>query len=194
MAPTKPEKPDIVTYANHEVITPDQRSLRKAAVPARPTDEDPVARAEKALAQLSSEYGAWMNEECELLDAGRRQIREAGLTKANCNVLFRAAHDVKGNAETFGYPKAAPAADSLCRLLEHTPDMIKIPLQLIDQHIDAIRAIVREQGRPDIAEIAAVLTKRLRQVTEEFLALENRHRPDYLKAFSSPSLAPGEQF
>jgi HPt (histidine-containing phosphotransfer) domain-containing protein len=192
MAHTKPEKPDIVTYANHEVITPDQRSLRKAAVRARPGDEDPVEHAEKALAQLSNEYGAWMHEECELLDAGRHQVKETGFTKANWDALFSAAHDVKGNAETFGYPKAAPAADSLCRLLEHTPDMTKIPLQLIDQHVDAIRAIVREHGRPDIAEIEAVLIKRLRQVTEEFLTLENRHRPDYLKAMSSPPLSPGE--
>jgi hypothetical protein len=42
--------------------------------------------------------------------------------------------------------------------------------------------------------IARALTSKLRQVTDEFLAAENKHRPDYLKAISSPPLAPGEQF
>jgi hypothetical protein len=31
-------------------------------------------------------------------------------------------------------------------------------------------------------------------VTDEFLAAENRHRPDYLQAISSPPLAPSEPF
>ena len=88
----------------------------------------------------------------------------------------------------------APAADSLCRLLEHTPDLTRIPLAIVDQHVDAVRAIVREYARADIAIIAQALTSKLRQVTDEFLAAENKHRPDYLKAISSPPLAPGEQF
>ncbi len=46
----------------------------------------------------------------------------------------------------------------------------------------------------DIKEIARVLTLKLRQVTDEFLAAENKHRPEYLKAILSPALAPGEQF
>ena len=45
----------------------------------------------------------------------------------------------------------APAADSLCRLLEHTPDLATIPLAIVDQHVDAVRAIVREYARSDIA-------------------------------------------
>ena len=50
------------TYADHEVITPEHK-LRKAVSnkPAAPGD-DPVARAEKALAELSSEFGSWMEQ------------------------------------------------------------------------------------------------------------------------------------
>ena len=101
---------------------------------------------------------------------------------------------MKGDSGTFGYPAVAPAADSLCRLLEHTPDLSRIPLAIVDQHVDAVRAIVREYARADINESRRVLTSKLRQVTDEFLAAENKHRPDYLKAISSPPLAPGEQF
>ncbi len=57
------------------------------------------------------------------------------------------AHDVKGDSGTFGFPPWPPAADSLCRLLEHTPDLSRIPLAIVDQHVDAVRAIVREYAR-----------------------------------------------
>jgi hypothetical protein len=187
-------KPDVVTYGDHEIITPDTSKMRKLVRAAAPGDEDPVARAENALALISGEFSTWMADECERLDTARRKVKEIGLTKATKQELFLSAHDVKGDSGTFGYPAVAPAADSLCRLLEHTPDMTRIPPAIIDQHVDAVRAIVREYARADIMLIARALTSKLRQVTDEFLAAENKHRPDYLKAISSPPLAPGEQF
>jgi hypothetical protein len=187
-------KPDVVTYGDHEIITPDTSKMRKLVRAAAPGDEDPVARAENALALISDEFSTWMADECERLDTARRKVKEIGLTKATKQELFLSAHDVKGDSGTFGYPAVAPAADSLCRLLEHTPDMTRIPPAIIDQHVDAVRAIVREYARADIMLIARALTSKLRQVTDEFLAAENKHRPDYLKAISSPPLAPGEQF
>jgi hypothetical protein len=194
MATPKRTKPDIITYGDHEIITPDTSKLRKLVRQAAPGDDDPVARAEAALAQISSEFSNWMSEECERLDAARRRVKEIGLNKQTKQELFLSAHDVKGDSGTFGYPAVAAAADSLCRLLEHTPDIARIPLAIVDQHVDAVRAIVREYARADIADIADALTSKLRLVTDEFLAAENRHRPDYLKAISSPPLAPGEQF
>ena len=84
------------------------------------------------------------------------------------------------------------APDSLSRLIEHTPDMKRIPVTLVDQNVDAIRAIIRESARPDIVSIADTLTRRLREVTDEFLAHENRERPDYLDGILAPSIAPSD--
>jgi hypothetical protein len=194
MASDRPSKPDVVTYGDHEVITPDTRRLRKLLRPAMPGEDDPVARAEEALATISGDFTDWMHDECARLDAARRKVREVGLSKKTRQELFLAAHDVKGDSGTLGYPEVAAAADSLCRLLEHTPDLTKIPLAIVDQHVDAVRAIVREHKRPDVAAIAAALTSKLRAVTDEFLVKENRHRPDVLKAIRSPSMVPGESF
>ncbi len=192
MANAKSAKPNVITYGDHELITPDTSKFRKSIQPGGADDQDPVERAEAALAQISTEFSAWMIDECERLDAARRKIRDGGLTKQTRQELFLAAHDVKGDCSTFGYPLVATAADSLCRLIEHTPDATKIPLVIIDQHVDAVRAIVREYARPDIAGIASSLTGRLRHVTDEYLVAENRHRPDYLKSIVAPPLAPGE--
>lgn len=194
MATPKRSKPDVITYGDHEIITPDTRKMRKLVRPTGPADDDPVARAEAALAQISGEFSDWMTQECERLDNARRRVKQTGLNKETRQELFLSAHDVKGDSGTLGYPAVAPAADSLCRLLEHTPDLTRIPLAIIDQHVDAVRAIVREYERADIADIARALTTRLRMVTDEFLAAENRHRPDVLKAIASPTLAAGENF
>jgi hypothetical protein len=194
MASDKSSKPDVLTYGDHEMITPDTSKLRKLVRPERPGEEDPVAKAEQALAAISGDFSEWMQDECARLDAARRNVRASGLSKKTRQELFLAAHDIKGDSETLGYPEVGAAAESLCRLLEHSPDLAKIPLAIIDQHVDAVRAIVREHDRADVAAIAATLTKKLRAVTDEFLVRENQHRPDVLRVIQGPSLAPTETF
>jgi chemotaxis protein histidine kinase CheA len=133
-----------------------------------------------------------MDSEVERLDCARYGIKVHGFTHASLEELFHAAHDIKGQAATFGFPQVAPAADSLCRLIEHTPEKERIPVTLIDQHVDAVRAIVREQSRRDSVPLADALSRRLREVTDEFLAHENRENPDLLDGVLGPPIAPGE--
>jgi hypothetical protein len=56
--------------------------------------------------------------------------------------------------------------------------------------VDAVRAIIREKERPDISRVADQLTKKLREVTNEFLARENKDRPDVLADILAPPLSP----
>ncbi|HTP90310.1 MAG TPA: Hpt domain-containing protein [Xanthobacteraceae bacterium] len=189
MSRRKDDAPSVATYADHEVITP-PHELRKAVAQAADSDDDPVARAEAALSQLSGEFGEWMNAECERLEQARQDVKREGFTPKNHDALFRAAHDIKGEAATFGYPAVAGIADSLCRLVEHTPEIDQIPVTLVEQHVDAIRAIVREYARADLADVAHVLTGRLREVTDDFLRAENDFRPDYLENIFAGPLAP----
>ena len=190
----KDEKPSVATYADYEIITPPNK-LRRAVTAVAPDEphDDPVARAEQAMAALASEFSSWMDTECQRLDRARQQMKAKGLNKTTREALFLAAHDIKGEASTFGFPWIATLADSLCRLIEHTPDMSRIPFSLVDQHVDAVRAIFRESARPDVATLADALGQKLREVTDEFLAHENRDRPDYLDGIVAPPLAPGEQ-
>lgn len=186
----KDDAPSVATYADHEVITP-PHELRKAVSVVPDGGDDPIARAEAALTQLSGEFGGWMQSETERLEAARQEVKRAGFTTNTHRELFRIAHDIKGEAGTFGYPAAAGVAESLCRLLEHTPDLKRIPIPLVDQHVNAVRAIVREYSRPDLPALAQNLTQRLREVTDEFLKQVNRFRPDYLETIFAPPIAPG---
>ena len=182
----------VSTFADHEVIVPPNK-LKKAVEKVKPgtkIDFDPVARAEAALAELADDFSVWMEQECLRLDAARNAIRASGVTPGNRDVLFRAADDIKGQAATFGFPMVAPVADSLCRLIEHAPDPGRVPMPLVDQHVDAIRAITHRNTRGDSNANAARLAEKLRQVTDEFLVHENRDRPDTLESILSPALAP----
>jgi chemotaxis protein histidine kinase CheA len=191
----KNEAPAVTTYADHEVIMPPHK-LKKAVSKAPPgaakPEDDPVARAEAALAELSGEFSSWMDTECQRLDQARRKVKRSGLFGAAKEELFRAAHDIKGEAATFGFPRAGEVADSLCRLIEHSPDLERLPLALVDQHVDAVRAIIREAKQENADATAAQLAGELRQIADEFLARENRHRPDYLDGILAPPLVPGE--
>ena len=194
MSSSNPAKPDVVTFGDHEVITPDTRHLRKTLRPALADEEDPIARAEQALAEISNEFETWMHHECDRLESARHKVKESGLSEETQQELFLAAHDVKGNSDTFGFPAVVPAADSLCRLLEYSPDLSRIPLAIVDQHVDAVRAIVREYDRSDIGVIAGVLTGKLRTVTDEFLIRENKDRPEVLRTIQSPAYALADSF
>jgi HPt (histidine-containing phosphotransfer) domain-containing protein len=192
MAKDKPPALEIKTYATHHVIT-QPNPLRKVLrhVPEKELD-DPVARAEKALADLSGEFKSWMLVEAERLSAAHAAVLKEGFTDRNCEELFRAAHDIKGDAATFGYPAAAAAAESLCRLIEHAPDLDKVPPELITHHINAIQAIVRDHTKLDTTTVAGELSRRLRKVADEYLMHINRDRPEHLEAIMAPSIVPAE--
>ena len=192
MPKEKPPTVQIATFPDHHVITqpnPLRNVLRH--VPENDLD-DPVARAEKALAGLSGEFKNWMTIESDRLAAAHATVLREGFTEATCEELFRAAHDIKGDAATFGYPSAGAAADSLCRIIEHAPDLEKVPSELIAHHINAIQAIVREQSNIQRIGVANELSKRLRGVADEYLTAVNRDRPEHLEAILAPSIVPGE--
>jgi len=192
MAKEKPPALQVKAFPDHHVIT-QPNPLRGVMRYVEDRDlDDPVARAEKALQGLSSEFEGWMTTECDRLAAAHAAILKDGFSALARDELFRAAHDIKGDAATFGYPTAAAAAESLCRIIEHAPDLAQVPADLIAHHINAIQAIVREQSNIQRIGVANELSKRLRGVADEYLTAVNRDRPEHLEAILAPSIVPGE--
>jgi chemotaxis protein histidine kinase CheA len=192
MAKEKPPALQVKAFPDHHVIT-QPNPLRGVMRYVEDKDlDDPVARAEQALQGLSSEFEGWMTTECDRLAAAHAAILKDGFSALARDELFRAAHDIKGDAATFGYPTAAAAAESLCRIIEHAPDLAQVPADLIAHHINAIQAIVREQSNIQRIGVANELSKRLRGVADEYLTAVNRDRPEHLEAILAPSIVPGE--
>ena len=192
MAKEKSAALQIETFADHHVITqpnPLRKVLRRVG---DKNLDDPVARAEKALAGLSGEFKNWMRVEADRLAAAHAAVVNNGFTKLTREELFRAAHDIKGDAATFGFPSAGATAESLCRIIEHAPDLGKVPAQLIAHHINAIQAIVRERTKLDTVSTASELSRQLRGIADEYLTYANRNRPEHLEAILAPSIVPAD--
>ena len=164
-----------------------QPNLRQAQVFAAPTalrdrivprfgrvDPKAIAKAEAALQELSSKYGEWLQEEMEKLDQAREAVTTDGANHATIDTLFMRAHDLKGLGGTYGFPLVGRIAASLCRLLGDGDERVSTPLALLDAHIKAIKAAVRDNIRDTDTLIGAALASEL-----------ERHTADYLAAFGT---------
>ena len=129
-------------------------------------DANAIAKAEEALKALSANFDQWLNDEIEKLEHARASVRTHGLTTATAEALYFRAHDLKGLGATYEFPLVTMLAGSLCRLLDDSGKRLQAPLMLVDAHIDAIRAVVRDGIRDPEHPIGRVLTAELaKQVT-----------------------------
>jgi chemotaxis protein histidine kinase CheA len=161
-------------YEDHKIIVPPHKLKSAISHTAEPGDiaMDVVQKAEEALAMLKGEFGDWMQAECDQLEAARLDLHKDGPTSTTLLMLFRAGHDIKGDAATLGYPIAGRLAGSFCRLIDHAPDRTRIPTVLIDRYVEAIRAVVREQVRDAAQPTVNEITEQLAILVEKFLAAE----------------------
>jgi chemotaxis protein histidine kinase CheA len=143
-------------HGDHEIIVPRNTLKAKAVVMhdgAPGLDESAILRAEKALVALSRNFGGWMEESCDMLARAYGAQAEDPSAAAHFDTLYRAAHDIKGQAETLGFPLAGRVASSLCMLMEVNGQPLRLTAEeqeLMGQHVEAIRAITREGiSKPD---------------------------------------------
>ena len=130
-------------------------------------DMDAIARAEAALKSLSGNFGAWLQDEIVKLEAARQQVREVGLTVETMENLYLRCHDLKGLGTTYGYQLITRIAGSLCRLIDEKDKRLTAPMALVDAHIDAIKAAVREDMKADDHPIGGALAAELERRVRE---------------------------
>ena len=167
---------------------------RKAVIPGvSGIDYEAIARAEQALSELSSSFNNWMLEECHKLADRRTVIHRDGPNRETLEALFHVAHDIKGQAATLGFPLASGPATSLCKLLYEIPRPERAPIALIDQHVDAICAIVRENIQDLKHKTTVEISRRLVIVTDDFLRQEESIYAKKLEAKAGENLAPNSE-
>jgi hypothetical protein len=124
-------------------------------------DANAIAKAEAALKAMSSQFGQWLQDEINKLDAAQAAIRAKGLNAETAEELYFRAHDLKGLGATYQYPLVTRLAGSLCRLLDEPGKRAEAPLTLLDAHIDAIRAVVRDGIQTDDHPTGRILAETL---------------------------------
>jgi hypothetical protein len=130
-------------------------------------DPAAIAKAEAALKNLSGNFAQWLNDEISKLEAARQNVRAVGPTAEAMESLYLRAHDLKGLGTTYGFQLITRIAASLCRLMDEKDKRANAPMPLIDAHIDAIKACVRDDIKDDAHPIGGPLVKELeRRVAE----------------------------
>jgi hypothetical protein len=136
-------------------------------------DETAIRRAEQALKALSHQFDGWMEEAARNLASLRATVLEKGFGDGRMAAFHRAAHDIRGQATTLGFPLASRVGASLCLMLEELPAE-KLGAQpfvtLIDQHVDAIRAITREGVTKAKHPVGEALSAELEMLAERMVA------------------------
>ena len=132
-------------------------------------DKDAIAKAEAALADLSSQFGDWLLEEIKKLEDVQALIKSEGLNPENSDQLFYRDHDLKGLGTTYGFPLISRIAGSLCKMLDEPEKRAQAPRMLVDAHLDAIRAIVRDQIKDEGHPVGKILSETLEARVKEHL-------------------------
>ena len=124
-------------------------------------DPAAIAKAEAALKSLSGNFTQGLADEISKLDAARLQVRSVGVSAETMENLYLRAHDLKGLGTTYGYQLITRIAGSLCRLIDDKDKRVQAPLDLVDAHIDAIKAAVRDEIKSDEHPVGRILVEEL---------------------------------
>lgn len=133
-------------------------------------DANAIAKAEAALKAMSAQFGQWLQEEIVKLDQAQADIRAKGYTPETAEALYFRAHDLKGLGATYQYPLVTRIAGSLCRLMDDGEKRMLAPVAILDAHIDAIRAVVRDEIQTDEHPVGRELAETLEARVTEHLA------------------------
>jgi chemotaxis protein histidine kinase CheA len=131
-------------------------------------DRSALKRAEEAIEELKEEFADWIAADVNQLTETRR-IYGSQKDSETLGNLYRAAHDLKGQAATFDFPLVARVASSLCKLTDDTNIGLDLPLPLIDAHVDAIKVIVRDNIKDPADQMGTILAGELERQVGAFL-------------------------
>ena len=124
-------------------------------------DPAAIAKAEAALKSLASNFSQWLADEITKLEAARQQVKDLGINVETMESLYLRAHDLKGLGTTYGYQLITRIAGSLCRMIDDKEKRASTPMELVDAHIDAIKAAVRDDIKSDEHPVGRVLVEEL---------------------------------
>lgn len=124
-------------------------------------DPSAIAKAEAALKSLSGNFAQWLQDEVVKLEGARARVRAEGVNAETMEQLYLRAHDLKGLGTTYEFPLITRIAASLCKLIDDKDKRLVAPMTLVDAHIDAIKASVRDSIKTDDHPVGRVLIQEL---------------------------------
>jgi hypothetical protein len=134
-------------------------------------DPAAIAKAEAALKSLAGNFAEWMQDELTKLETARQRIRAEGLNPETAEGLYFRAHDLKGLGATYDYPLVTRIAGSLCKMIDDPAKRMDAPMFLVDAHIDAIKAAVKNQIQTDTHPMGKTIVEELEARVKDVLGV-----------------------
>jgi hypothetical protein len=120
-----------------------------------------IRRAEAALKGLSVSFAEWLEEEVVGLEQAAQGLAAKPGSIDALEYLYMRSHDLKGLGATYGYPLVTRIAASLCKLVDDEERRVDAPAYLIQAHVSAVRAAVRDRIRAVDHPIGLALVQEL---------------------------------
>jgi len=153
-----------------EVITHDNPLKSRVKVTGSgDVNTDVIKKAEDNLKRLSTQFDIWLEDEIIRLKHTRDDVKKNGLVPPYDEKLYNVCHDLKGQGETFGYPMVSTICGNLCKLIDAAPERAKLPIEIIDNHIDAVSNIGKNKIKVATDAKSLNVVNRLQEVVQEFV-------------------------
>lgn len=153
-----------------EFISPPNRLKAKLGNRLGGFDAAAIARAEAALASMSDQFGGWLNDELTKLEAAYAIVNKSGSGEHELEEFYRRAHDLKGLGTTYGYPIVSQFAASLCKLIDSPEGRAQAPRKILDAHVGAIIAAVKQSIKDSDHPIGKALLIELQTQVNRYAA------------------------
>jgi hypothetical protein len=144
----------------YEIFMPPNVLKAKMGAGSSGFDMSAIKRAEAAIAALKSEHPGWLADDVETLTVAfatfHAHPNELALAK-----LYRSSHDLRGQGVMFDFPLISRVAYLLCELIENIPDPAKLPIALMELHVEAIRVVLRDNIKSVANSTAIELVREL---------------------------------
>ena len=151
------------------IINPPSTLKSKVGV-GGPNAVDPaaLARAEQAIADLGGEYLDWVQEDLKKLEDGFNALKASdGGSQELIGVIFRVAHEIKGQGGSFGYDLMTLIGNQLCHFVEELAEAGPSEVEVIGLHLDALKLVMAKQMRGDGGRAGQALLQGLEKVVSK---------------------------
>lgn len=156
-----------------EIITPPNALKAKIGGPLNLNSAEVIARAERALQNMSHEFEDWLDEEITRVETAWEAGKALDNREDQLVALYAKSHDLKGLATTYGYPLITRYAKSLCKLIATEESREIAPAALIEAHVHACRTAMRQDIKSADHPVGLALAIELENQTAEFASLNS---------------------
>lgn len=149
------------------IIPPNQDLQRRIDGPLKPLEDKLIESVAIALQELAEDMGDWIKTDVKRLSAARIAFLDNSRSSEYTETLHRAAHDLKGLGQTYGFTVVSLIADTLCKAILRAAESGTIPEDIVNAHVDALRAVVnlnlREADSGPVTELLRGLDRPVRK-------------------------------